>query len=80
MTRETPYTEIPNADRSDIGKVALYCPYGNTLAIEDTLEQCLATAERCTGERIDPADVVTDNREVTNMDLVATEIIDEDAA
>lgn len=43
--RTRSYKQIEHAEQSDIGKIALIG--GNTLAIEDTAEECLATALSC---------------------------------
>ncbi len=53
--------EIDGLDADDVGRVVLYHPHGNALAVEPTLEECVATAERCTGERIDLAAICTDD-------------------
>jgi hypothetical protein len=65
------YTEIENAEQSDIGKIALYCLGGATLAIENTLDECIKTAEDCTGEKIGDIDTHTDHAYLTTADLVA---------
>ena len=85
------YTEIPNADKTDIDKICLMQLGCNPLAIEDTLEQCLATAAECgmtmrdddndNGERpitVDDVDDHTDMRYLANGDLVAVLITDVD--
>lgn len=80
--KEMAYTEIPNAEKTDIGKTCLMQLGCNPLAIEDTLEQCLATAAECgmtmrdddNGERpitVDDVDDHTDMRYLANGDLVA---------
>lgn len=83
------YTEIPNAEKPDIGRICLM-PLGCTpLAIEDTLEQCLETASACgmtirdgeCGERqitVDDVDDHTDMRYLADGDLVAVLITDVD--
>jgi len=71
------YTDIDHAEESDIGKIALMSADGcGVLAIEDTLDACIATAERCTGETIssDDIDTRTDLHYLTNDDLVAVEV------
>ena len=83
------YTEIPNADKTDIDKICLMQLGCNPLAIEDTLEQCLATASACgmtirdgeCGERpitVDDVDDHTDIRYLADGDLVAVLITDVD--
>lgn len=71
-----PYTEIEHAEESDMGKIALYCLGGNTLAIEDTLDDCIRVAQDCTGEQIDRGtiDDHTDLYYLTSEDLVAVEV------
>ena len=78
-----PYTDIENADRSDIGKIALMNLGAGTLAITDTLDDCLATANRIgagvlddDGRCIRPitaydVDAHTDLRYLASGDLVA---------
>ena len=78
------YTEIDNSGASDIGKTALLNINGGTLAIADTLDECLAEAASCGmttldddapgGQRpITAADVDdhTDLRYLASGDLVA---------
>jgi len=71
-----PYTEIEHAEKSDIGKTALYHLGGNTLALEDTLDDCVCVAQDCTGEQIDrdSIDNHTDLYYLTGDDLVAVEV------
>ena len=47
MRKSVAYTEIENADKSDIGKTCLMAVSGHALAIEETLEECIAAAKRC---------------------------------
>ena len=82
------YTEIPTAEKTDIDKICLMQLGCNPLAIEDTLEQCLATAAGCgmtmrdeCGERlitVDDVDDHTDMRYLKDGDLVAVLITDVD--
>ena len=72
------YTDIEHATEADIGRIALYWVRGNTLAIEDTLDECLRVAnaclaDGCTGEHIDRSDIDdhTDLYYLTSEDLVA---------
>ena len=87
--KETAYTEIPNAEKTDIGKTCLMQLGCNPLAIEDTLEKCLETAAECgmtmrddeceCGERpitVDDVDDHTDMMYLANGDLVAVLITD----
>ena len=37
----------------DVGKIVLYHPQGMTLAVEDSVQECIRVAENCTGETID---------------------------
>lgn len=71
-----PHTEIEHARASDIGRIALHRLGGDTLAIADTLDECVRIAEKCTGERItlDSIDTHTDLSCLTSADLVAVEI------
>jgi hypothetical protein len=51
------HNEIDNAEAADIGKYCLMVVGCNPLAIEDTIDECVATAEYCTGETIDRNDI-----------------------
>ena len=44
---EKSYRDIPNAEREDIGRVALIEEGCNPLCIEDNIETCLATCTAC---------------------------------
>lgn len=86
--KQMAYTEIPTAEKTDIDKICLMQLGCNPLAIEDTLEQCLATASACGmtirddgGERqitVDDVDDHTDMRYLADGDLVAVLITDVD--
>ena len=81
------YTEIENASATDIGKIALMNLGCATLAIENTLANCLATAAVCGMTTLDDdapggqrpiaesdVDDSTDLRYLASGDLVAVEI------
>jgi len=89
MKQTLAYTEIPTAEKTDIGKTCLMQLGCNPLAIEDTLEQCLATAAACgmttrddeceSGQRPITEDDVDDHSDLNylaNGDLVAVLITD----
>ncbi len=74
------YTKIPNAEKSDIGKTCLMALGCNPIAIEDTLDECQATALAVCASKLDEddgpitADDVddhTDLRYLATGDLVA---------
>jgi len=67
-----PYTDIEYGVHSDIGKICLMIG-SLTLAIEDTLEDCIHASENCTGDAIarDGIDDHTDLHYLTTDDLVA---------
>ena len=44
MMKYIPYTEIDGAEAGDIGKTCLMHLGGRTIAIEDTLDECMETA------------------------------------
>ena len=44
MMNYIPYTEIDGAEDTDIGKTCLMYLGGRTIAIEDTLDECIETA------------------------------------
>ncbi len=84
MKQTLAYTEIPTAQKTDIGKICLMQIGCDPLAIEDSLEQCLATAAACgMTTRDDECDFVqrsiteadvddhTDMKYLANGDLVA---------
>lgn len=72
-----PYTEIEHAEKSDIGKICLMGLGCSPMAIEDTLAECIATANKC-GSEIEESNVDdrTDLYYLKNGDLVAVEIVD----
>jgi hypothetical protein len=45
--RELCYTEIHNAEKNDIGKIALMADGCNPLAIEQTIDECLRVCIEC---------------------------------
>ena len=47
------YTEIPNSDQSDIGKICVMASGCNPLAIESTIEDCLRVCLDCGMESLD---------------------------
>ena len=72
------YRKIDHAEKTDIGKIALYSVGGNTLAIERTLDDCIRVANEngCGDEPItvDDVDGHTDLTRKMAGDLVAVEI------
>jgi len=44
---ELSYTEIPNAEKSDIGKICVMASGCSPLAIESTIEDCLQVCLDC---------------------------------
>jgi len=72
-----PYTEIDSAEATDADNIALYHLGERTLAIEDTLDECLAVASECLGETISEGDVDdhTDHRYLNTGDLVAAIVL-----
>jgi len=49
------YTDIPQAESTDIGKIALMDTGCNPMAIESTVEKCLATCHCCGMTTLDDA-------------------------
>lgn len=93
MKIEMSYNEIDNAEHSDIGRVALMTLGGPTLAIEDTLAECIATAQKLEmtvtvvdddGNKTDrlitadDVDTRTDRRYLNSNSLVAVDIVEQD--
>ena len=74
------WSEIEEAGRDDVGRVALMNLGGRTLAIEATLEACLETWNRVSGEQVTAADVDihTDRVYLTTGTLVAVEVGEDD--
>jgi hypothetical protein len=62
---ELSYTEIPNAEKSDIGKICVMADGCNPLAIEDTIEDCLRVCLDC---GMESADENGDPRPMTSED------------
>lgn len=77
MRKSVAYTEIENADKSDIGKTCLMSVSGHALAIEETRDECIATAKRC-GIEFNEADIDdhTDLAYLNPSDLVIVDVVD----
>ena len=73
------FTEIENAERSDIGKIAVLGMGSWTIAIEDTLEKCIEVMQS-----IDPAyedftmDTFAHPSTANYGDIIAVEVVDDD--
>jgi len=67
------WKNIDQAEAADVGKIALYAMGCNPLAIEDTLEECIAVASDCIGEPVETDDIDdrTDLVYLCSGDLVA---------
>lgn len=61
ILNEISIEDRPELTMSDVGKLALYHPNGETLAIAETLAECIDIGQRITGDEIDIETVCTDD-------------------
>ena len=66
--KTVPYTEVENADESDVGKMALIQADVATLCIEESLDECLETARRLDFDTRDD-DEETGSRPINESDI-----------